>query len=343
MIVRRHAQREPRRLPFALALALGVLVALVVPALASAADFEVNGTGDETTTTACEMGMGECTLRGAVAAANVEANLDEITFAPTFDGDSGSTIALGSTLYVSKPVEILDTVSGGVPDATVHVSSSAISISNSATATVVEGLGIEATGIGIQVSGDIGAKVIDNFVSGAQAAIEVNPGGTNTGANLIEGNVIHVPYEYKFGIVVQAGENHIFGNEIEGSGCCYTGIWTEGSSSGNQIGGDTAASENVITGFSNGSINIQASGNEVGRNRGDGGYLFLHTAGSTPAPTITTAQQPKVTGTGEPGAVVRVFATQSEDLNEIEGFVGQATVNGSDNWEVSLAGVPVGN
>jgi hypothetical protein len=327
------------------ALASVIAATLVVPSLASAAEFEVNGTGDSgeaAAKVACETGVGECTLRAAIADANAASDLDEIIFGSTFTGGPGSTIALGSTLSISQPVEILDSVIGGVPDAKVHVSGAAITVSNTATGTVVKGLGIEATAIGIQILGDVGAKVIDNSISGAQAAIEVNPGSVNTGSNLIEGNVIHVPAEFKFGITVQAGANRIFGNEIEGSGCCYTGIWAEGSSSGNQIGGDTAESENVITGFDNGSIRITAAGNEVGRNRGSGGSEFLHAAGSTPAPTITAAEQPKVTGTAEPGATVRVFTTHGEFLNEIEGFVGKATAGLDGKWEASLAGVTVG-
>jgi hypothetical protein len=328
-----------------LAFALAIAVLFVVPSLASAAEFEVNGTGDSgesAAKVACETGVGECTLRAAIADANVVSDLDEITFGTIFKGGPGSTISLGSTLSISQPVEILDSVIGGVPDAKVHVSGGAISISNTATGTVVKGLGIEATAIGIQILGDVGAEVIDNSISGAQAAIEVNPGSVNTGSNLIEGNKIHVPSEFKFGIALQAGANRMFGNEIEGSGCCYTGIWAEGSSSGNQIGGDTAESENVITGFDNGSIRITAAGNEVGRNRGSGGSEFLHAAGSTPAPTIAAAQQPKVTGTAEPGATVRVFKTHSEFLNEIEGFVGKATAGSDGKWEASLAGVTVG-
>ncbi|HEY0278645.1 MAG TPA: hypothetical protein VGC32_10295 [Solirubrobacterales bacterium] len=331
------------------ALASVIAAALVVPALASAADFKVTGTGDSGETPAqeaCKTGVGECTLRAAIADANAASDLDKITFGSTFNGGSGSTISLGSTLSISQPVEILDSVidepSGSISATTLHSSAGAISISSTATGTVVEGLGIEAHSIGIQILGEAGAKIRGNFISGAQAAIEVNPSGTNTGSNLIEGNVIHVPAEFKFGIVTQVGGNRIFGNEIEGSGCCYTGIWLEGSSSGNQIGGDTAESENVINGFGNGSIWIAAAGNEVGRNRGSGGGEFLHTTGSTPAPTIATAQQPKVTGTAKAGATVRVFKTQSESLNEIEGFVGEATAGLDGKWEASLAGIPAG-
>ena len=56
-----------------LALLLGALLALAVPALAAAAEFEVNGTGDSgeaAAKVACETGVGECTLRAAIADAN---------------------------------------------------------------------------------------------------------------------------------------------------------------------------------------------------------------------------------------------------------------------------------
>jgi hypothetical protein len=327
---------------------VALFLALVVPSFAAAAEFKVNGTGDSgepAAKEACKTAVGECTLRAAIADANVASDIDQITFAPTFDGGPGSTIGLGSVLSVSQPVQILGSVidepGGPIPAATVQGSGGAISISNSAGGTVVDGLGVKATAIGIQVLGAVGAKIRNNFVSGAQAAIEVNNVGGAT-ANLIEGNKVEVPANFNFGIVVQGGPNQMFGNTIGGSGCCYTGIWVESSSSGNQIGGDTPESENVITGFSNGSIRVESTGNEVGRNRGTGGSEFLHTRGSTPTPAIVAAQQPKVTGTAQPGATVRVFATQSEFLNEVEGFVGKATADGSGKWEVGLAGVPVG-
>jgi hypothetical protein len=327
---------------------VALILALALPSSAAAAEFKVNGTGDSGETPAkeaCKTAVGECTLRAAIVDANVASDLDQITFGSTFNGGPGSTIGLGSGLSISQPVQILGSVidepGGPVPAATVQVSGGAISISNAATGTVVDGLGVNATAIGIQVLGAVGAKIRNNFVSGAQAAIEVNNVGGST-ANVIEGNEVEVPANFDFGIVLQGGPNQIFGNEVKGSGCCYTGIWVEGSSSGNQIGGDTPESENVITGFSNGSIRVESTGNEVGRNRGSGGSEFLHTAGSTPAPTIVTAQQPKAIGTAQPGATVRVFATESEFLDEIEGFVGKATADGSGRWEVGLAGVPVG-
>lgn len=342
------------------ALASVIAAALAIPALASAAEFKVTGTGDSgeaAAKAACETGVGECTLRAAIADANLAPDLDEITFGPTFDGGSGSKISLGSTLYISQPVKIIGTVTEvfgkPIPDAEVHVGSTAFSIS--ASETVIEGIGIEASSIGVQILGGRGAVVRDNFISGVtgtlpQAGVEINPGNGNTG-NLVEGNRIQVPGYYSWGIAIQYGANKIFGNEIEGGregiendGCCYQGIYVESNGAGNQIGGDTPQSENVITNFWYGAIRITTSNpNEIGRNRGlSTSSGFISVGGSTPAPTIATAQQPKVTGTAEPGATVRVFKTQSEFLNEIEGFVGKATAGLDGKWEASLTGVPSG-
>lgn len=91
--------------------AFGVLAALVcalialtvVPALASAATFTVDSTGDAPKTAAgavCETETGECTLRAAIEAANTTSLFDEILFDPgVFDGAApASTITLGSPL-----------------------------------------------------------------------------------------------------------------------------------------------------------------------------------------------------------------------------------------------------
>jgi hypothetical protein len=360
VIVRRRFNRALSS-RFFLALLLGALVALTVPTLAAAAKFKVTGAGDSVeppVKTACETGVGECTLRAAIADANVASGLDEITFGSAFDGGPGSMIALGSVLSISQPVKILGSIiaapGGSIPAATVHVSGTAIQIS--AAETVIEDLGIEASSIGVQILGGRGAKIRNNFISGVvsnspQAGVEINPGNGSTG-NLIEGNRIQAPGYSNWGIAIQYGANQIFGNEIEGGregiandGCCYQGIYVESSGAGNQIGGDTPESENVITNFWYGAIWINTSNhNEIGRNRGlSTSSGFIATGGSTPAPTIAGAAQPKVTGTADPGALVRVFTTQSESLNEIEGFVGQATADPTTgNWEVSLAGVPVG-
>jgi hypothetical protein len=334
---------------------LAIVAALLVPSLASAAEYEVNGVGDNGTKTACEMAVGECTLRGAVEAADAGAGLDEITFGEPFES-TPSTISLGSTLSLTQPVEIrapLVEVSGElVPGATVHVSGTAFMLS--ATETVIEGLGIEATSIGVQILGGLGAEILDNFISGVegtspQAGVEVNPGSGIEG-NLIEGNLIKVPGYYSWGVAVQYGANQIFGNEIIGGGegismggCCYQGIDLSVSADGNRIGGDTPGSENVITGFWYGAIWDETSNhNEFGRNRGiisNDNFIF---SAPTAAPTIAKAYPTKVSGTSLPEAEVRVFATVGEFNGEIEGFLGEAVADSSGEWTAPTATSAVG-
>jgi hypothetical protein len=354
--VRHQAEAGSRRPLFALALLLGALLALSIPTLASAADFKVTGTGDGTTASACETSVGECTLRGAVAAANANADLDEITFSPSFDGGAGSKISLGSTLVVSTPVEILDSAPGGAPDATIHSSNTAIQLTNTATGSVVEGLGIEASSIEVQILGAIGAKVRDNVISGVPgtlpgAGVEVNPGNVGNTGNLIEGNRIKVPGSFSWGIAIQVGANRIFGNEIEAggpgvelSGCCYQGVILEGSAAGNQIGGDTPESENVITEFWNGAIWDNTSNhNEIARNRGISTSTNFIYGANVGTPTIVKAYPTKVSGTAEPEAKVRVFATVGESNGGIEGFLGEVTAAGDGTWTAPIATSAVGS
>ncbi len=336
-------------------LLLAIVAALLVPSLASAAEYKVNGTGDSGTKAACESAVGECTLRGAVEAADAGASLDEITFGEPFES-TPSTISLGSTLSLTQPVDIrapFAEVSGKlVPGATVHVSGTAFTLS--ATETVIEGLGIEATSIGVQILGGLGAEILDNSISGVeglstQAGVEVNPGSGSEG-NLIEGNLIKVPGYYSWGIAVQYGANLIFGNEIvaggEGismGGCCYQGIDLSVSADGNRIGGDTPGSENVITGFWYGAIWDHTSNhNEFGRNRGIiTADNFIYSA-PTAAPTISKAYPTKVSGTSLPEAKVRVFATVGESNGAIEGFLGEAVADSSGAWTAAIASSAVG-
>jgi hypothetical protein len=170
VILRRHLGSGPRRRRFALALFLTALIVLVVPALAAAAEFEVNGTGDTGTPSACETKVGECTMRGALAAANAGSGEDEITFASSFDGGVGSTITLGSQLTVSQPVKIL---AAGCPARTCVTlqRSTGTAIFVTAAHSVIEGFAIETgvASIGILIIGGEGSTIFGNTftISGA--------------------------------------------------------------------------------------------------------------------------------------------------------------------------------
>ena len=74
----------------ALAALVCALIALAVPALASAATFTVDGTGDVQSGDGCVNPVdGECTLPGAIEAANADSTRDVIDFSSAFDGEVG--------------------------------------------------------------------------------------------------------------------------------------------------------------------------------------------------------------------------------------------------------------
>jgi hypothetical protein len=333
----------------ALALLLGALIALAFPAWASAAEFIVTGTGDTGTKAACETKVGECTLRGALEATNAAADEDEITFSSAFDGGAGSKISLGSQLLVTQPVKIIGGSCAGQPCVTVQSPSSKAFFVQTTHATV-EGLaiGVGEGSIGIQVISGQGARIVGNVVTvtggGTSAGIET--GGSTVGGegNLIEGNKITVASGLNFGIALQNARNVIVGNEIRASSSFYGGVWLESNASGNQIGGDTEASENVIEGFNGGAIHMTgtATHNDVRRNRGTNGGFIEGSA--LAAPTITGAFATSVSGTAEPGAQIRVFRKATEAGGEIEGFLGEAEadiVTGA--WEVTYAKRSIGS
>ncbi len=211
-------------------------------------------------------------------------------------------------------------------------------------------------GSGIAVRG-LGGEISGNLVEGASIGIEVQEGGAE---NLIGSNSIQAT---STGISVNGSLNAIFGNEIHGGQ--KTGIWIEGSGlfglSGNMIGGDTAETENTISGSTGTAIeifNVKASRNEVARNRGSDNGLFIDLVAAPPdlddpdpgnpnggilPPAIATIAEVGVGGFAEPGAVVRMFRKETPFPGEIASFLGQATADDNGNWSLSFpAALPVG-
>jgi CSLREA domain-containing protein len=360
------------RVAFLSLLAL-LTIGLAVPALASAATFTVNSTGDEAQKTpgaaGCETAAGKCTLRAAIEAANVGGVKDRIAFdEAVFDGTAGSTIepAPGSPLpevKVGEPVTIDGGVCGGAPCATLQAPTGYAGLTVRADGSVVEHLRVLIDGsVGIMVVGtganQPGVEILDNVITVTSTTVTTSTGISLAGpiggsGNLVEGNTIKSPPEnYVWGISLRNGPNRIFGNVIEGGGCCYQGILAQSVGdpvNGNQIGGDTTASENVITGFSYSAIWLnlgESTRNEVGRNRGDNGDSFIRfgsgTNGGIQPPTIVSALQSSVSGTAQPGAKVRLFRKAYEYGGDLEGFLGEAVADDSGNWKVTVAKVPVG-
>ena len=361
MNVHRRPGKRLRPQTFVLALLFGALIAFTVPAFAAAQDYVVNSTGDAAQKAEAEgrceteASASECTLRAAIEAANFDAASDVVHFnGSLFNGVApASTVVLGSALpQVNQPLKIdggtCIVAAADVPcvqlDGTAIVGQKALTLR--ADGTVVEHLAITTTYGAVQILGNSGSpsvKILDNTInitgSITAAAIET-VGSVGSSGNVIEGNKVTVSSGFHFGFAINNGPNRIFGNELTGGGCCYTAIWVMNGATGNQIGGDTEASENVINGFQNGAI-ILLAGNEAGRNRGENGESFI-SGGAVPAPTISTAFQARVSGTTEPGAKVRLFRKATEFNGEIEGFLGEATADGEGRWSVAFPELPGG-
>lgn len=205
-----------------------------------------------------------------------------------------------------------------------------------------------AGGTGITHSG-VAGEVAGNSISGATVGIEVLSFET-----LVASNSIEAPGE--LGVLVTNGFNAIVGNQVADSG--GVGILVQGGNpfaiSGNVIGGNSPAAENVIDGSAKAAIeilNLKPSLNEVARNRGAGnGGLFVDLVAAPPDPSelepgdpnhgilppaIATISETAVAGFAEPGATVRVFRKATSSPGEIESFLGQATADEDGNWNLT--------
>ena len=122
------------------------------------------------------------------------------------------------------------------------------------------------------------------------------------------------------------------------------------ASTGNVIGGDTAAQENVVSNSGSDAIRIvhdTSDNNEIRRNHGSGtGDLFIDlnddgpgnpgdVNGGVQPPGIDVANANAVSGTATSGSKVRVFAASSADGQDIASFLGDVTVPVSGTWTVT--------
>lgn len=203
------------------------------------------------------------------------------------------------------------------------------------------------SGVAISQQG-FGARIADNEVDGAETGIEVF-GETEEHGNLIEGNSLEGPGEN--GIIVASSFNEIVGNEVFGAG--EAGVLIEGEApsgvTGNVVGGNAAADENVITGSAGDAIEIvdvENTDNEIARNRGIvNGGLFIELVALSEVepkwpnhgiepPTFATSATGS-SGTAEAGARVRVFRKQAAEAGELDSFLGEAIADPSGEWEVA--------
>lgn len=212
-------------------------------------------------------------------------------------------------------------------------------------------------GVAILQRGE-GAWIFGNEIFGSQIGIRTSESTAEHG-NVIEGNLIEGPAAN--GVLVENDFNEIVGNEVLGAG--GAGIWIQGSLfkfgvSGNLVGGDAPADENVIDGSGGAAIqisNVEATGNEVARNRGAGnGGPFIDLVAVSPGtevgpnrgiapPTFSAATETGISGGAEEGATVRIFRKQLAGAGELESFLGEAVANSAGGWELTYdAAVPAG-
>lgn len=205
-----------------------------------------------------------------------------------------------------------------------------------------------------------GGAGIEHRFTGAEIVANKLEGGANgilsrgdADGSLIAGNLVQATEDV--GIEVRNSDNEILGNEVLGSE--EAGIVVNPTAainiSGNLIGGNSAAAENVISNSDASAIEIigiEESRNEIGRNRGSGNgpaFIWLRPfngpegdPNGVGSPEINVAAKTEASGSAEPGALVRVFRKESEEPGEIAGFVAEAVANGSGNWKATFPGLP---
>jgi hypothetical protein len=257
-----------RRVTAVLASLACVLIALALPAFASAELFSVDTNNDDAKTAAgpvCETEFGQCSLRAAVEAADADSSFDVIDLPSSyFEGPLGanSEIQLGSTLEITQPVTIVGhPVLGGpytIPNVAVTGPSGGATFTVKSSGVTIEDIAIGGGKYGIEVPGAFtGLKATGNwfglFLNGSTSSIGgagvlLGPGadGAEIGDGTADGRNVFTNAPY--GIYVQGAS----GTEIRGNyiGVGPTGLATAAVPDGVRIV-DTSTSpaeENTIGG-----------------------------------------------------------------------------------------------
>jgi nitrous oxidase accessory protein NosD len=173
--------------------------AIVVPTAAEAATFTVASTGDQAGTA---LGVGclteaekeeekeeeECTLRAAIEAANSLEGFDEIVFEEAvFDGQAGSTIALGSSL---PAITEFAGINGRACSTAAGVAGPCVGVDGPSSVgsalTVENAEGVEITGLAVTGAKRAGIDVVGSAGFRTQASwfgvkLDGSPGGNGTG------------------------------------------------------------------------------------------------------------------------------------------------------------------
>lgn len=241
----------------------------------------------------------------------------------------------------------------GAPDAGIVVNSEGLP-SPAAEAVIADNQVRMDGGVAISQRG-LGGWLVGNEISGADIGIrafgEAEEHGNLIQDNAIEGSAIN-------GILIESGLNEVFGNEVLGS--AGAGIRISGASlspefgvSGNLVGGNVEADENLIAASGGAAIEIsnpEKATNEVARNWGfanRGLFIDLDLVAASPAekkgtnegiepPVFAVATQSEAAGSGaRPEARIRVFRKASAEAGEIESFLGEAVADKKGRWSVA--------
>ena len=245
--------RPRKALSILLAILASSLVVLMAPALASAATYTVDSTGDQADqnpgTDGCKTAVNTCTLRAAIEEANDSTGVaDEVAFAAAFNGQLADTITLGSGLPAIESELEIDGVSAGPCMTAAGVNGPCAGVSGPAadSAFSIEGENVTVIGLSLTaaeaaveadaaVSAVVNANWIGTKLDGSAAVNEVGVAALGGGTIEIADNQIRGGDAPALDII--DSEADIDGNTIDGG---QNGVRVEGENSiGTVISGNT--------------------------------------------------------------------------------------------------------
>ncbi len=234
---------------FTLTAVIALLVTVFAGSLerspAEAATFVVDTTSDANLT-ACTGALGDCSLRGAINAANSAAGADVVNFGIPAVSEPGCNVGTG--VCTITPASALPAISEALTIDGYTQSGAAANTNGS-------GLAINAA-LKIELNGSGAGALVDGLsVTGGSSTIRglvINRFGGNgisletSGANAVEGNFI--------------------GTDVAGTvdlGNLSSGVISRLGSSNNTVGGSTPGQRNLIAGNRDGILIVSSTGNQV--------------------------------------------------------------------------------
>lgn len=324
-------------------------------------------------------------ITGGGVGIQVYDQIGEANHAPATDvvvrGNSIGVNPAGTAL-LSPPTIGADIVAGRAPNAAQFIGNRVgVSAQGSSGLVLRSGGSIVTGNTGGLVTGNtfgVGSGG-ENLSSGSAAIVAANLHGATISGNVLA-NASAPPggfYGNNGLILLGSSNNTVTGNLIgtdasgadrgnAGPGIRIASLGMPGPSTGNVIGGDALAEQNVISNNNGDAIEVLDSASDNNQFRGNRGAdnvdpldvpnsLFIDLNGDGPdplmpahnvnggigAPLITSSGASTASGTSAPGSTVRLFSKVSPSAGEIEGLLGQAVADGNGAWTVNhAAGLP---